>query len=235
MMRGLAWALLLVGCGGEAATRTVTITPNGTASSSAGAIASPATGEPFSCMGDVASATPIARPERNPPTAAQMSETAARAKRLFDSEKWEFAIDALKHVADGSAGDDDGNKQLAGYHAAIALYRLNRFRESHAAFRVIAQDRNHLKNRETMLWLVKLAQAEPELVEITDFDAYTESDIAIFDNANQHDLHQALLFLVGRARVRTGEIEEARRLLSAVEPENAYRGRAVRCIGALHR
>ena len=59
-----------------------------------------------------------------PPQAGQMTEEAAQAKRLFDGEKWSEAALALYRVRNGETGDDEGNKQIAQYHLAIALYRL---------------------------------------------------------------------------------------------------------------
>src|SRR5882672_6062315 len=63
------------------------------------------------------------------PLAGQMSEAAAQAKRLFDRERWEESIPALRSVADGTTRDDDGNRQLADYHLAIAYFRTGRFAE----------------------------------------------------------------------------------------------------------
>ena len=54
-------------------------------------------------------------------------------------------------------GDDEGNKQLAQYHLAIALYRLQFYQASYAIFSEIAEKPNHLKFSETLLWLAKLA------------------------------------------------------------------------------
>jgi hypothetical protein len=62
-----------------------------------------------------------AAPSGPPPVAGQMTEQAAQAKRLFDGEKWGDAASALYRVYKGETGDDEGNKQLAQYHLAIAL------------------------------------------------------------------------------------------------------------------
>ncbi|MEO8796704.1 MAG: hypothetical protein ABI551_02365, partial [Polyangiaceae bacterium] len=75
---------------------------------------------------NAAAAQPAQKPVDNspPPQAGQMTEAAAQAKRLFDGEKWQDAAIALDRVRKGETQDDEGNKQLAQYHLAIALYRL---------------------------------------------------------------------------------------------------------------
>src|SRR5690606_4281877 len=65
-----------------------------------------------------------AKAEAAPVTAGQMTEAAAAAKQLFDKERWNEAAQALHAVVTGETGDDPGNKQLAEYYLAIALYRL---------------------------------------------------------------------------------------------------------------
>ncbi|HMY16063.1 MAG TPA: hypothetical protein PKA58_07020, partial [Polyangium sp.] len=97
-----------------------------------------------------------------PVTAGQMTEEAAQAKRLFDADRWSEAALLLKRVVDGETGDDEGNKQIAQYHLAIALYRLQFYQASYAIFSEIADKPNHLKFNETLLWLSKLATQLPE-------------------------------------------------------------------------
>jgi hypothetical protein len=86
-------------------------------------------------------------------TAGQMTEQAAAAKQLFDKEKWSEAAQALHRVVSGETGDDAGNKQLAEFYLAISLYRLKFYQASYAIFSVIAENANHLKFKETLLWL----------------------------------------------------------------------------------
>ena len=70
-----------------------------------------------------------------PPTAGQMTEPAAQAKRLFDGEKWLDAALGLYRVYKGDTHDDEGNKQLAQYHLAIALYRLKFYQAAYCILR----------------------------------------------------------------------------------------------------
>src|SRR3954470_8431443 len=99
-------------------------------------------------------------------TAGQMTEAAAAAKQLFDKEKWSEAAQALHRVVSGETGDDAGNKQLAEYYLAICLYRLKFYQASYAIFSVIADNPSHLKFKETLLWLAKLALQLPEPADI---------------------------------------------------------------------
>jgi hypothetical protein len=99
-------------------------------------------------------------------TAGTMSEGARAAKALFDEKRWDEAAVALYGVLAGETGDDDGNKQLAQYFLSISLYRMKLYRASYALFGFIADNRNHLKFKETLLWLAKLATQLPEPADI---------------------------------------------------------------------
>jgi hypothetical protein len=50
----------------------------------------------------------------------------ARSELLFDMARYDDAAPLLKRVADGETGDDEGNRKIAQYHLAIALFRLER-------------------------------------------------------------------------------------------------------------
>ncbi len=57
-----------------------------------------------------------------------MTEEAAQDRRLFEAERWAEAIPALKKVAEGETGDDEGNKQTAQYNLAVACRRQSQCR-----------------------------------------------------------------------------------------------------------
>lgn len=94
--------------------------------------------------------------------AGQMTEEAAQAKRLYDSERWADARMLLDRVVRGDTGDDLGNRQIAEYHSAIASYRLEEHERALEQLSAIARSPNHLKHDDTLLWLVKLSEV-PEL------------------------------------------------------------------------
>lgn len=158
-----------------------------------------------------------------PAVAGQMTEEAAQAKRLFDGEKWAQAALALNRVRAGETGDDEGNKQVASYNLAISLYQLKLYQASYNIFSEIADNPNHLKFNETLLWLSKLATQLPEPADIIErVGKYKEEAVARFDNANQRELYWQLNYLLGRYKYRNRQYEEAIRLFRKVGKESKY-------------
>ena len=167
--------------------------------------------------------TPKAVDNSPPPQAGQMTEQAAQAKRLFDSEKWEDAALLLDKVRKGETGDDEGNKQIAQYQLAIALYRMKYYQAAYAIFSEIADKPNHLKFNETLLWLAKLATDLPEPADIVErVGKYNDEQIAKFNNANQRDLFWQLNYLLGRYKYRQRQYDEALRLFGKVDAASKY-------------
>jgi tetratricopeptide (TPR) repeat protein len=166
---------------------------------------------------------PAAVDNSPPPQAGQMTEQAAQAKRLFDGEKWSEAALALDRVKKGETGDDEGNKQLAQYHLAIALYRMKFYQAAYALFSEIADKPNHLKFNETLLWLSKLATDLPEPADIVErVGKYNDAAVEKFNNSNQRDLYWQLNYLLGRYKYRNRQYEEALRLFSKVDRQSKY-------------
>jgi hypothetical protein len=161
--------------------------------------------------------------EAGPVTAGQMTEEGAQGKRLFDAERWSEAALVLKRVVDGDTGDDEGNKQIAQYHLAIALYRLQFYQASYAIFSQIADKTNHLKFNETLLWLSKLATQLPEPADIIErVGKYKTEQVARFNNPQQRDLYWQLNYLLGRYKYRNRNYEEAISLFSKVDGKSKY-------------
>lgn len=161
--------------------------------------------------------------EQGPVTAGQMTEEAAAAKKLFDRERWQDAAQALFRVVNGETGDDPGNRQVAEYYLAIALYRLKFYQASYARFSVIADNKNHLKFKETLLWLAKLATQLPEPADIIErVGKYTDDQVSRFDNAQQKDLYWQLNYMLGRYKYRNRQYEEAVRLFLKVDRDSEY-------------
>jgi len=155
-------------------------------------------------------------------TAGQMSENARAAKALFDAQKWEEAALALYGVVAGDK-DDEGNKQLAQYFLSISLYRMKLYQASYALFGFIADNRNHLKFQETLLWLAKLATQLPEPADIIErVGRYRDTEISAFNNDKQKDLYYQLNYLLGRYKYRNRQFEEAIRLFNKVEDSSQY-------------
>jgi hypothetical protein len=190
----------------------------------------PAAGQPKSADVELDADQPAAAPGQKapvdhgpPPQAGQMTEQAAQAKRLFDGEKWQEAALALDRVRKGETGDDEGNKQLAQYHLAIALYRMKFYQAAYAIFSEIAEKPNHLKFNETLLWLAKLATDLPEPADIVErVGRYNDEQIAKFNNNNQRDLYWQLNYLLGRYKYRNRQYEDALRLFTKVDRQSKH-------------
>ncbi len=161
--------------------------------------------------------------DQGPVTAGQMTEEAAAAKKLFDRERWSEAALALYRVVNGETGDDPGNKQLAQYYLAICLYRLKFYQSSYAIFSVIADNKNHLKFKETLLWLAKLATQLPEPADIIErVGKYSDDEIARFNNPQQRDLYWQLNYMLGRYKYRNRQYADAIRVFRKVDKESEY-------------
>jgi hypothetical protein len=206
-------------------------TPSAEPSADAGPPALAALPPSLTCKHGAGPAVKSLRKDKTPPPAAgQMTEEAAQAKRLFDGEHWKDALTSLERVWNGDTGDDEGNRQLAEYHRAIALYRLGRMTESYAAFRAIATKRSHLKRHETLLWLVKFAHDHADLLALADFAAYDVEDAKRFDNAMQGEIFAIAAYLLGRERIAEGAKAEARELLGHVPDSHPWSSDAKACL-----
>ncbi len=159
----------------------------------------------------------------NAPTAGAMSEQAENAKRLYDADKlWEAAI-AYDAIAKGESGDDEGNRQVAQFGLAKTLYKLKFYQAAYSIFSAIAENPNHLKFNETLLWLAKLATDLPEPADIVEqIGKYDEAQISRFDNPEQRDLYWQLNYLLGRYQYRNRQYEAALQTLAKVGTKSKY-------------
>ncbi len=161
-----------------------------------------------------------------PQVAGVQTADAKNAKRLYDEERWAEAKVALGRVATGETGDDVGNRQLAGYQQAVALFRLGDHVEAARIFGEIARERSHLRHGETLLWVAKIAASVPEITRALAF--YTEDDITKYDTPDQRETFWQLAYLLGRERLERGLPAAAARLFGRVDgPLKSY---AKRCL-----
>ncbi|HEX7671004.1 MAG TPA: hypothetical protein VF395_15520 [Polyangiaceae bacterium] len=155
--------------------------------------------------------------------AGQMTEEAAAAKRLFDKDRYAEAAVALYRVVAGETGDDPGNQQLATYYLAVSLYKLKFYQASYALFSMISMQKTHLKFRETLLWLAKLATQLPEPADIIErVGKYSDEEVARFNNPQQKELFWQLNYMLGRYKYRNRQYEDAVRLFQKVDQESPY-------------
>jgi hypothetical protein len=161
--------------------------------------------------------------QSGPVVAGQMTESAAAAQQMFKKEQWSQAALGMYRVVSGETGDDPGNRQLAEYFLAISLYRLKFYQASYAIFSVIADNPNHLKFKETLLWLAKLATQLPEPADIIErVGKYSDAEVGRFDNSQQRDLYWQLNYMMGRYKYRNRAYSEAIRLFQMVDRRSAY-------------
>jgi hypothetical protein len=155
--------------------------------------------------------------------AGQMTEEAAAAKRLFDKDRYAEAAVALYRVVAGQTGDDPGNQQLAQYYLAVSLYKLKFYQASYALFSLISMQKGHLKFRETLLWLAKLATQLPEPADIIErVGKYSDEEVARFNSPQQKELYWQLNYMLGRYKYRNRQYEDAVRLFQKVDTDSAY-------------
>lgn len=155
--------------------------------------------------------------------AGVMTEEAAQAKRLFDAEQWAEAAVQLKRIVDGETGDDEGNKQIAQYHLAITLYRVQMYQASYAIFSEIASKPKHLKFNETLLWLAKLATQLPEPADVIErVGKYSAEQIARFNNQQQREMYWQLNYLLGRYKYRNRDFDQAISLFGKVDKTSKH-------------
>lgn len=158
-----------------------------------------------------------------PPTAGAQSDAMAAAKRKFNERKWADAAVELYAVYKGDTKDDEGNRQLAQFDLAVALYNLKYYQGAYGIFSEIAEKSNHLKFNQTLLWLAKLATELPEPADIVErVGKYNEQQINAFRNESQIDLFWQLNYLLGRYKYRNRQYEDAIRLLGNVSPKSKY-------------
>jgi hypothetical protein len=157
------------------------------------------------------------------PTAGQMTEAAAKAKRDFNKGDYENAALGLYRVYKGETGDDEGNKQLAQFDLAIALYNKKYYQAAYGIFSEIAEKPSHLKFNQTLLWLAKLATELPEPADIVErIGRYNEAQINQFKNDNQIELFWQLNYLLGRYKYRNRQYDDAIRLFGNVTKQSKY-------------
>lgn len=186
-------------------------------------------------------------PEDPPVTAGQMSDAAAIAKRLFDNHRWSAAAPRMLAVARGDTNDDAGNRQLADYHLAVALYYLGDRNAAADLWTGIAWNPRHLKFGEAMLWLGRLAvydgcATRPVLEALTRYrdEPITCSSAApvtmTFRNPTRpgdRERWQAVLFARARGLMLVGNDREARSVFESMLREPLLSAAARQCLKTL--
>ncbi len=172
-------------------------------------------------------------PREGPAVAGQMTERAADAKRLFDKERWNDAVVQLEATARGRFHDDQGNRELAEYYLAIALYRIQDYTAATDLFVAIVERKQHLKAKEGLLWLMKLATLCPDRRVIRALGEYPFDFHMGFRSPQQKDLWISTRFAHARGLADLGRIDEAIREFIYVREEPLAREAATTCLEGL--
>jgi tetratricopeptide (TPR) repeat protein len=152
---------------------------------------------------------------------ATPTEAAARGQRLFEAGRFGEAAPVLRSVVSFDSGVDEGARQLAQYQLAVAFYRLGFYQASSAIFAQIADQPSHVRFKQALPWLSKLAIQLPEPADVIErVGKYTSKDLARFDNPEQRDLYWQLNCLLGRYQYRNGNYREAIRSFEKVDAKS---------------
>jgi hypothetical protein len=166
-----------------------------------------------------------------PPTPGAPSDAASQARRLFRSQRWAEAADLLRRVANGEAGDDRGNRQIAEFNLAIALYRLRRTAECTLLFRAMARRDNHFKHQESFLWLVKLVSDGGADVAPSDFAGLCDCHCDYWSNVDGENMQN---YICGRWRFQERDYAGAATYFARVSGEGQMAARACFHAARLH-
>jgi tetratricopeptide (TPR) repeat protein len=168
---------------------------------------------------------PTPLPPAPPPraTAGEASDAAKQATSLLDAKKyWEAAV-LFHQVVNGQTGDDEGNKQIAQYGLAQALYNLNLFQVSYAIFADITQRPNHLRFDQSLFWIAQLSTKLPEPADVVDLvGRYNEAQLAQFNTPKDREIFWRLNYLLGRHRYRAEQYDAALVLFAKVNRQSPY-------------
>ena len=143
-------------------------------------------------------------------TAGQMSEGAAAAKRLFDGKKMERSgRQPCMAWWSASPTTTRATSNLRSITWRSPYNRLKFYQASYAIFGAIAANDSHIKFKETLLWLAKLATQLPEPADIIErVGKYSDRQVARFKNSEQRDLYWQLNYMLGRYKYRNREYKE---------------------------
>ncbi|MFW6067086.1 MAG: tetratricopeptide repeat protein [Myxococcota bacterium] len=165
-----------------------------------------------------------AQPAADPPEAGEPSEDLKGALVLYEKGDYTQAAIELQKVIDGETNDDEGNKQRAQFFLAKAMFHLKFFQPALANFDEITElGQGHLYFDASLQWLAQLATELPEPAGIIEkVGRYGLDQLEQFDTAENEQLYNHLLYLMGRHKYDQGAFEEAIELFTKVEPSSDY-------------
>jgi TolA-binding protein len=164
-------------------------------------------------------AAPAGPPAEGPP-----SEALANALRLYTQERYQEAAVQFQRVVEGETPDAPANVQKAQFFLGKSLYHLHYYQSALAVFdEVSEQGRNHVFFDQTLQWLAQLASQLPEPAGIIDkIGRFGVDQLEQFNNPDNADLYNQLLYLMGRSKYNQGEFDKAIELFEKVDKENKW-------------
>jgi hypothetical protein len=165
------------------------------------------------------SSAPAGRPAEGPP-----SEALANALRLYQQEQYPEAAVQFQRVVEGETQDAPANVQKAQFFLGKSLYHLRYYQSALAVFDEISEmGRNHLFFDQTLQWLAQLGSQLPEPAGIIDkIGRFGVDQLEQFNTADNADLYNQLLYLMGRSKYNQGEFEQAIELFRQVDRTNKW-------------
>jgi len=152
------------------------------------------------------------------PTPGEPSHELADALTLFAHDDWQAAAIELQKVTDGATHDDHGNRQIAEYRLAIALFNLELYQPSLDVFSRIATNKCHVNRLESITWFGRLAGKLPESAHIeSQMVPFNEQDIRRATSKEESQLGSTLLYLLGKQLYQKGDYKAALSAYQGVE------------------
>jgi hypothetical protein len=171
--------------------------------------------------------TPSAAPA-GPPAEGPPSEALANALRLYTQERYEEASVQFQRVVEGETQDAPANVQKAQFFLGKSLYHLHYYQSALAVFDEISEmGKGHLFFDQTLQWLAQLASQLPEPAGIIDkIGRFGVDQLEQFNTADNADLYNQLLYLMGRSKYNQGEFAQGIELFQKVDRTNKWYVRA---------
>jgi len=163
-------------------------------------------------------------PPQGPPAEGPPSEALANALRMYTQERYQEAAVQFQRVVEGETPDAPANVQKAQFFLGKCLYHLHYYQSALAVFdEVSEQGRNHLFFDQTLQWLAQLGSQLPEPAGIIDkIGRFGVDQLEQFNNADNADLYNQLLYLMGRSKYNQGEFDKAIELFQKVDKANKW-------------
>jgi tetratricopeptide (TPR) repeat protein len=159
-----------------------------------------------------------------PPAEGPPSEALANALRLYQQERYQEACVQFQRVVEGETQDAAANQQKAQFHLGKCLYHLGFYQSALAVFdEIVEAGARHLYFPATLQWLAQLASQLPEPADIVRrVGRYPAEQLNQFNNNESRNLYNQLLYLMGRAKYRDGNFDEAIALFRQVQRSSPF-------------